>query len=399
MYARLVNLLSTGIVSIFSSLALFGMAAYLYYYVTKPPKALKKAMSILGIEGDVGGLFSRSHLESYIGNRPLLVDSPVFTNPLKPKAPITSLSQWDNNQKTRIQITTDLPHDISLYPESVAGRAIRAITGDSDILIGDPAFDDKVVVQGDAAEWLSRLTPEARTAVSQVLSMGVYLEEGVFTYVRTGKIFSHEIYEQTINAMVHTAETLDRSGTIADGLLLAVQSDNSAVKTQSLCQLLTQFSDSPPAVEFLTRTLPESALQQSGNWEHECISMLEQADSQIAMAAAYWLGIHGSFACISPLHRLMESASAESAMHSIAESAIRAAKSRIDGKAGGALSLSSEDGHGGLAIADTAHNGAISLADGQVIHPSLDLTVAPPDSPSERLRSGTAIPVEAEPAD
>jgi HEAT repeat protein len=99
-----------------------------------------------------------------------------------PKGFIVTLSERGSGGSKRTSLTVSLPglipHWLGLRKEGIS-TAISKALGEPDLLVGDPAFDDAVLVQGEPAVVAAVLTAAARTEARRVIGAGFIVRNGL----------------------------------------------------------------------------------------------------------------------------------------------------------------------------------------------------------------------------
>ena len=153
---------------------------------------------------------------------------------------------------TRIRAWGDQPAALVIAPEGLVARFGKAL-GASDLEVGDPAFDDAVILRGEPpARLLSRLDRPARAAIAQAAARGAKLERGTWTLVEGGMIADAGRLSTMVGGVVRAARELARTDIApADGLWALVERDPVPGVRQRALDLLLHLEPDPRAFEGL----------------------------------------------------------------------------------------------------------------------------------------------------
>ncbi len=357
---------------------------------TIPIRAARKrvwarAAEALGLGFTEGGFFSSPRIEGQVGGTQVVV---------------RTIRRGGKHKRTYtvIRVGARVPHDLVLRSEGL-GSAINKLIAGRDLQIGDPMFDQRVLIRGEELETLALLDSPTRHKVKELLASGGWVADRVIRWEKLG----HLRNEREITGQVQ--ELLAVSGALAgDGRSVeeriarnALHDPEPGVRLRNLEALLAQrrglpvtlglarrcLEDPDPAIaltaalflgdEALERiealmaapSLPPMlrirALERLGQrGEPALLELLAQGSTPVKRAAARALGASGGLGAVEHLLPYTEGLLTDAALKTAAREAVAAIQARCGGGERGAISLSEADASGALSLAQPADRGTAS---------------------------------------
>ena len=329
---------------------------------------------------------------------------------------VTFFWQHENNQQhhhqgeraawTRVEAYGATPA-LGFVRQGLAQGLLKSLGG-QDIELGDPRFDDAVVVRGDASQALLLLSYETRHDIRHLVDGGGQIVDGVVRYEVLGHPGGALVGRPIIERATRLALALAPERATRERLLERVEADPCPrVRQRALLELWERgprelleramvFASADPEEEVygtaalirgdrdLIRTLspavfveaaaraPQRAGRSLGEAGHEAalLELLERGSAAAKLGAARGLHRAGTRAAVPLLRQIIDSVTAEADLKGAARSALMAIQARSQGTAGALSVVDAGPSAGAVSVSEPT--GGLSLApEGEAPRPRL----------------------------
>ncbi len=212
-------------------------------------QAFRGAASRLGLEYEL--VSGERQLSGELDGFHVLVET--FKNTVR-------VEREDEQPYTRIVLNGRgrVPPELTISGES-GWSAAKKLVGKQDVQLGDPAFDDAVLVDGPEDVALASLRQEARPLVAALVREGGSVREGDLHLKWPDIVDDVEVLERGIRSMVETAKAMTATS-VPDALAVAAATEADAPRRERcLRALVAHHAAAPQTPKALETALADSS--------------------------------------------------------------------------------------------------------------------------------------------
>ena len=223
---------------------------WLQQQVARWRNALSVVATELGLSFEPGSFLKKAKVQGETDGFPIVVDSYTVST--------------GKSSQTFTRITIDgrdrIPGGLLIEKEGLGSTIKKAFIGE-DIELGDPAFDNTIVLRGDRNDVRVRFDEHARATTIKAVSAGVRLKKGKVKLEKSGLVTDSAKLLEMVMQVIGLATALDTSDERPEARLLRMlQTDSEPeIRQRSLQMLLNQYNDTDEAQEAAERAILDDA--------------------------------------------------------------------------------------------------------------------------------------------
>jgi hypothetical protein len=250
------------------------------------------------------------------------------------------------------------------------GASLKKVFVGADVEVGDPSFDDHIVLRGPADDLLPLFDESTRSQVMDAFlapksffdQNHLQVKKGEMTWRKSGIVRDAAVLEKEITRLVNLAAALSRPMVSPAAALLAMSQEEQSpgVRARAYWELLSSFPDSAEAEAAVHASAErlDPAYGKDLGQEGILLRLLEEGARADQLAAIRRLAVHGSARAVVPLRRIEELK--DSVLAPLARDAIAQVQQHLHGAQGG-LSVVDEVGPAGALSLGQSVAGGVSL--------------------------------------